>query len=195
MNEKLTEAQNAQVEVQSFQALVDILTGQVSSEVYRINATHDPLIQRANNALDTATIKETQTYSDYIVLENEMNDLIHQRQYFLDLIANRPIWNPFADIMDNVNINLINDKITLLEPSHSSAWLTYLDAVSDKNGAESNYNSALLAKSNDSVYLNKLKAEKIAATDSLNMWKIAYQAATNVYNNLSAQLAELKAAV
>ena len=191
MSEKLTEAQNAQAEVLIFQALVDRLTGQVSSEVYRINTTHDPLIQNANNALDTAIINETQTYSDYIVLENEMNDLIFQRQYFIDLM-NSHLWNLIAVAMDLVNISTIEGKMSEIVPSKSSAWLTYLDAVSNKNNAESNYNSALLAKSNDSAYLNQLKAEKIAATDSLNMWKIAYQAATNVYNDLVAQLAALQ---
>ncbi|BDI54831.1 MAG: hypothetical protein [Asgard archaea virus SkuldV2] len=194
MNEKLTEAQNAQVEVQQFQALKDKLTGQISSEVYRINSTHDPLIQKANIALATAKTTETQKYSEYIVLENKMTDLVHEKNYFLDLIKKHP-WNIIAVAMDMANINIIDLDIAKLEPKRANAWLMNLDAKADKVSAENNYNSALLAKQNDSTYLDQLKREKIAATDSLNMWKIAYQAATNVYNDLSIQLEELKTTV
>lgn len=194
MNEKLVQSQNAQIEVVKFQALCDELRGKIGSEAYRIDSTHDPLIKLARNALDTAKQTEKSQYSVYINIENKMNDLIHEKDYFLDLIQSHP-WNFIAVAMDMANINKIDLEIARLEPKLKNAWLINLDSIADKTAAEKAYNSALLAKSNDSSYLDQLKRELVAATNSLNTWKIAYQAATNVYNELSAQLAELKAAV
>lgn len=194
MNEKLVESQNAQIEVVKFQALCDELNRKVSTEKNRIDTTHDPLIQKATNDLDTAKKYESEKYSEYIILNNKMNDLIHERGYYKDL-ADSHAWNLIAVVMDITNMNIINEKIVKLTPTLSNAWLKYLDSQTLRETEERDYNSALLAKQNDSRVLDQLERELIAATSSLNTWKIAYQAAVNVYNGLTVQLAELKAQI
>ena len=194
LNEKLVQAQEAQVEVVHFQSISDTLKGQISSERYRIDSTHNPLIQNAKNALDTAEANEQVRYSAYIELTNQANDLIHQIEYFRDLINSHP-WNFIAVAMDMVNINLINEQLADLRPIQSNAWLINLDAISARETAESNYNSALLAKQNDGVYLDQLNRDLVAATNSLNTWKIAYQAANNVISGIQTQIAELQAQI
>lgn len=191
MNEKFTQAQNAQVEVRHFQTECDKIKGQIASEEFRINAVHDPIIQRAFTNLDDAKQAEKAAYSEYIVLANKCTDLQAQIQYFEKLRASHP-YNFIACMMDIANIQNLTNELSPLEPKTNEAWLIYLDSQNFKESAESNYNAALLAKSNDSAYLDQLKRELIAATDSLNTWKIAYQAATNVYNELKIKLEAIK---
>ena len=185
MNEKLTQAQNAQVEVVKFQTQVDDLKLQISTETNRIINTHDPLINTASIALDNAKQFESEKYSEYIIVENNYNDKIAQEIAWQKRVDEFRITIGY----DLWKLEEVRKEKAVIELEKNNSWLIYLDSQNAREQELNDYNSALLAKENDSTHLDQLKRELIASTDSLNTWKIAYQAATNVYNELTNRLA------
>ena len=186
MNEKLTQAQNAQVEVVKFQAQVDTLKGQIATEVLRIDSIHIPKIQKASIDLAIAKEIESEKYSEYM---NQANTLTEYEESVLHLKRKWDTpWGLLTLGLGLLEIKEAENKVIKQTLVVDNAWLTYLDSQNAREQELNNYNSALLAKANDSTELIQLRRDLIASTNSLNTWKIAYQASMNVYNQLNAQL-------
>jgi len=140
-------------------------------------------------SLGVAQTAEAISYNQYIADNNILNEKKNDLAYAQSRLKKCEWWDLGCFITWNVKIDLRTAKVDEWEAITSNSWNIYLDDEQLRKEAENDYNSAILAlELFKEENLFPLQEEKIVLTNSLTMWKIAYQAANNILIELLTQL-------
>lgn len=140
-------------------------------------------------ALGITQTAEAVAYNLYIKENNHLN-------YLLSVLATAEIkldkcafWDIGCKIEWGLKVDNRRGNVNVQSLITSNVWNGYLDAEQLRKEAENDYNSAILAlQLFKQENLFALQEEKIVLTNSLTMWKIAYQASQNILIELLKQL-------
>lgn len=187
-NEQFLTMEFQQTEVVQIESELQIVDEQIAQVLIDV-VPYETQVAAKLSELTIAQNAEAHTYNVYINFNNHLNYLLnelaeaeaaHDNCFFLDLACLLRWALRIENRQRNVNVQA---AIT------SNAWNQYLDKEQLRKEAENEYNSAILALElfkEDNLF--GLQEEKIVLTNSLNMWKIAYQAANNILAELITQL-------
>jgi len=140
-------------------------------------------------ALGIAQTSEAVAYNLYTGENNILNERLQSLAYAKTKLSQCAWWDIGCAIEWSCKVTTRERNVDIQEAITSNAWNVYLDAEQLRKEAENNYNSAILAlELFKQENLFALQEEKIVLTNSLTMWKIAYQAANNILIELLKQL-------
>ncbi len=168
----------------------------VNTQIAQVETELVPYEQQVDSELSKLTSAQTvesKAYNNYITQHNKLNKLLNELAQAHKGLADCGFLDVFCALYWADQIMIRQGKVDKQEAITSNYWSIYLDKEQLRKAAESDYNSAILAlELFKEENLFALQEEKIVLTNSLTMWKIAYQAATNILNELTKQLGILK---
>lgn len=187
-NEQFIIDQDNQTEVIAIQADIDAL----NDDILIVKADLVPLQKDVDDSLIIVKEKqaiEANKYDIYRILNNELTVLQaklatanskRDKCFFLNVFC----WAQYTMQIDDYS-----SQVSKKSSQVANAYNVFMDAEQYRKDAENDYNTDIgTLETYKKDYLFPLQEQLIIATNSLNMWKIAYQASHNVIKAIQKEL-------
>ncbi|DAZ90950.1 TPA_asm: hypothetical protein ES702_05913 [Lokiarchaeia virus SkuldV3] len=187
-NEQFFSMEFQQTEILQIESELQYIDEQIAQVLIDV-VPYETQVAAKLSELTVAQTAEATAYNAYIVENNYLNFLLNELAKAETALDKCAWWDLACQIHWALKVENRQGNVNVQEAITSNAWNVYLDKEQLRKEAENEYNSAILAlELFKEENLFTLQEEKIVLTNSLNMWKIAYQAANNILTELITQL-------
>ena len=187
-NEQFIFNEQTHAEIIQIESDIEYIDAEIAKVIAEMTDFNEQ-VSLTKTALTEAQKTEAIKYNAYI----EANNILNSRENHLAELHRHfglcGWWNVLCLAYWRVKINVAQGDVDRQRAITGNRWNEYLDAEQLRKEAENEYNSAMLAlEEYKEEFLFPLQEEKIVLVNSLNSWKIAYQASQNLINELITQL-------